>query len=211
MNKKWVILGVVVLVLLIIVYFIAKPEAEKPEEWVKELPSGVQEINVSKVTRGAGFTNAEGLQYDDGKILTAFGYDGVYNGIYFPSQTYFDAMGEPKLRITTDLDPNNGIPEGWIAEYIKGDEVVAYIFVDEDWKKQIGNTHILWGRELQLIKKFVYNPLSTGVYMDSIIDDPARFYNKDYTERAGGVIVGNADSTNAMFDDWEGKTIIRLV
>jgi len=210
MNKKWVILGVVVLVLLIIVYFIARPGVEKPEEWVKELPTGVQEINVSKVTRGAGFTNAEGLQYDDGKILTAFGYDGMYNGIYFPSQTYFDEMGEPKLKITTDLNPNNGIPEGWIAEYIKGREVTAYIFIDEDWRNQIGDTNIIWGSELQFIKKFVYNPLSTGVYMDSIIDDPARF-NEDYTESDGGIVVGNANSENALYDNWEGTTVIRLV
>jgi len=210
MNKKVVIIGVIAIILLIIVYFIANPPAAKPEEWIETKPDGVQEINVSKVTRGAGFTNAEGLQYDDGEILTAFGYDGMYNGAYFPSQTYFDALGEPKLRITTDLDPNNGIPEGWIAEYIEGKDVIAYIFVDEDWKNQIGNTNIIWGTELQFIKKFMYNPLSTGVYMDSIIDDPERF-NKDYTERDGGIVVGNADSENAMYDNWDGTIIIRLV
>jgi len=211
MNKKVVIIGAIALIILIItIYLIATPSQDEPEKWIETKQNGVQEINVSKVTRGAGFTNAEGLQYDDGKILTAFGYDGMYNGVYFPSQTYFDEMGEPKLKITTDLDSNNGIPEGWIAEYIKGREVTAYIFVDEDWKKQIGDTNIIWGSELQFIKKFVYNPLSTGVYMDSIIDDPARF-NEDYTESDGGIVVGNANSQNALYDNWEGTTVIRLV
>lgn len=211
MNKKVAIIGTLALIILIItIYLIATPAKDKPEEWIETKPDGVQEINVSKVTRGAGFTNAEGLQYDDGKVLTAFGYDGMYNGNYFPSQTYFDEIGEPKLRITTDLNPNNGIPEGWIAEYIQGKDVIAYIFVDEDWKNQISNTNIIWGSELQFIKKFVYNPISTGVYMDSIVDDPERFHN-DYTKRDGGIVVGNANSENAMFDDWEGTTVIRLV
>lgn len=215
MEKKVVIaILVVILVIAVSLYFIFRPKyyAEDPRGWIEAKANNTKEINITKATRGAGLLNPAGLQYSDGKVLTAFDYDGFYEGNYFPSRGFYDLLtGQLLMGITPEMQPGNGVIEGFIIEYIRGSDVVAYIFVDEDWKQKLGaNTNIIWGKDLQIIKKFEFGEASDGVYVDTIIDDSERFQNK-YTERDGGIIVGDANLNNIMFDDFSGKTVLRLV
>ena len=89
MGKKLVILiGAIVLILLIavILYFALREKpyyTENPEDWIDDKSGGVKEINIRKVTRGAGFFNEAGVQYLDGEVITAFEFDGNYEGNYF--------------------------------------------------------------------------------------------------------------------------------
>ncbi len=215
MEKKVVIvILVVILVIAVSVYFTFKPKyyAEDPRGWIEEKADGTKEVNITKATRGAGLLNPEGLQYSDGKVLTAFGYDGAYEGEYFSSSVYKDILsGNTLLDITPELKPGNGVMEGFIIEYIKGNEVTAYIFVDEDWRQKLGDsTNIIWGRMLDNIKKFEYTPIADGIYMNEIIDDPERFID-NYKESRGGILVGNLEQNNVLYDEFDGKTFIRLV
>jgi hypothetical protein len=157
-----------------------------PKDWIDD--NSV--IDIPAATNGSGYADSSSLQYIDGSIATAFTYDGYYQGKYFTDS--YSANGTTFIEVSSRLNPNDGIPQIIVIEKIdkENDTVIAMIFVDEDWKKQIVPTYIRWGINFEMNKIFDYSySPRTGVYMDKI-DDSGRFDN-DFNAHFGGIAVGD--------------------
>ena len=201
--KALVIIIIVIALLLAIVYLFAeKPQtqySDNPADWVKQ-----GKIDVEQATKGTGYINEIGQQYRDLETSTVFETEGYYKGNQFFDEATVD--GKTKMRITTDMKPNDGVIEGFMTERKdeKTDKWIVDIFVDEDWKKQVGQTNIYWGIMYVQEKQFVYNEISPGIYYDQIIDDSDRLL-ENARIRTYGIIVGDITKENT-----KGKTLMRL-
>ncbi|PIN81752.1 hypothetical protein COV11_01250, partial [Candidatus Woesearchaeota archaeon CG10_big_fil_rev_8_21_14_0_10_30_7] len=152
--KNTIIIAILIgLILASTFYYLNLPRlvefSDEPQDWLKE-----NNIDVFYATKGKSFFGLDNLQYTGDGISTAFSLEGFYQGNKF--------LGEYKndnkliMKITSELDPKDGVINGFIFENIKGDEVKAYLFVDEDWKNYVGNTNILWGANYENEQEFVY-------------------------------------------------------
>ncbi len=164
--------------------------SDNPKKWI-DTKGPVKEINIEKATAGAGEIDVIGLQYDDSEsgVVTAFVHSGFYHGVYFDEQ-FVDEEGKILMKITNDMKPNDGVIEGFVIEKIKDGKPIAYVFLDEDWKKKVGKTYIRYGSSFEHEKIFVFNEASKGIYYDFFEDDATRFAD-DYTVHIGGIIVGD--------------------
>lgn len=207
MNKKAISILVIIItaiaILLAIIYIFAeKPSAQysdNPADWVKQ-----GKIDVEQATKGTGYINEIGQQYRDLETSTVFETEGYYKGNQFTDEAIVD--GKTKMRITPEMKPNDGVIEGFMTERkdTKTDKWIVDIFVDSDWKKQVGQTNIHWGIMYAQEKQFVFNEISPGIYHDQIIDDSDRLL-ENARIRTYGIIVGDITKENT-----KGKTLMRL-
>jgi hypothetical protein len=203
MNKKVVIIGVILLLIILIgIYLLAqaptKGYSDNPSDWMEK-----GEINIDLATQGKGHIDEIGQQYRDGDISTVFEIESYYKGNQFFEEAVKD--GKVKMRITNDMTPNDGIIEGFMTEKYADGKWIVDIFVDSDWKEQVGLSNIYWGVMYAQEKKFVFTEISRGIYHDQIIDDSDRLF-EDARIRTFGVIVG--DLTKG---DTSGKTLMKLI
>jgi len=220
-NNKLSVAVFIVLSLLIVisVIFLIKnlsgryvlSHGDKPKKWIEEKPDGTKSIDLAKATDGASYIDDSGSQqWHDESFDTVFGYEGLYNGEYF-RRHYTDENGIKMMEITPNLDPTNGIIEGIIIEKIKDDDVIAYVFLDEDWKTKVKNTNIVWGKDHEHFKKFNFNELSKGIYMDSVKEDRDRFA-EDFKTHFGSLMVGSFTAQDVRDRGrTDGLTIIRII
>ncbi len=211
-NKKVVILVILVVIMIIVIGILTTlPKkttySKNPQDWV-ETKINIRIIDVEQVTEGRGYFNTNNQQYKFLSINTAFGYDGIYKGELFKNQ-YLDYSDIVRIEITPNLIPNDGILQGLIVEKFEDEKLVAYIFLDEDWKKQFGDSiNIAWGSEYQNFKKFEFQQISIGVYMDKVEDDLDRF-SEDFNIHQGGVMVGDIQTSGLnMLQIEEDVTVI---
>ncbi len=211
-NKKLVISVILVVIIIIVVGILTTlPKkitySKNPQDWV-ETKINIRIIDVEQVTEGRGYFNTNNQQYKFLSINTAFGYDGIYKGELFKNQ-YLDYSDIVRIEITPNLIPNDGILQGLIVEKFEDEKLVAYIFLDEDWKKQFGDSiNIVWGSEYQNFKKFEFQQISIGVYMDKVEDDLDRF-SEDFNIHQGGIMVGDIQTPGInMLQIEEDVTVI---
>ena len=196
MNKKIVVIGAVVIAIIlvsVIIKLIPTEEApyysDDPATWVDKKPGGIKEVSVDKVTEGDGYIDPIGQQYETTEIATAFSYEGWYKGEYFRREHV--ANGKVIIRINQEMNPNDGVIEGYIVEKIKDSKPIAYVFLDKDWKDKVQNTKIYWGKKYQNEKEFNFSQeISDGIFMNEIEDDIDRFEN-NYALHNGGIWVGD--------------------
>ncbi|MBI4919419.1 hypothetical protein HY837_05780 [archaeon] len=198
--KKTIILAVIVLILVSSYYYFSLPKpiefSNEPKDWIKE-----NKIDIFYATQGKSYL-LDTLQYSGDGINTAFDIEGFYKGKKFLKAHKIN--NKTVMRTTQELKPNDGIIDGFIFETIENDTTKAYLFVDEDWKKYIGKTNILWGKNFENQKEYDYKEIKKGIYMNFIIDDRNRF-SKDFTVHTGGVMIGDISK-----EDSKDKTLIIL-
>jgi len=211
MNKKIIILGLIIILIISgIFYFLRRPEeivyTDEPETWVETTGIGIKQINVDKITRGTGYDGDDQLYLTINGTRTAFPYEGYYKGEYFEIKE-IQQDGLIKMEVDSTFDIDDGIIEGYIVERYLNDTFEIFIFLDEDWKKEIPITNIIWGKDYSKTKQFIFNEVERGVYMDKIIDDARRFdYN--YLQSNTGIIVGDATQEQVLKGVTEGVTVI---
>ncbi|TKJ17378.1 hypothetical protein CEE44_02485 [Candidatus Woesearchaeota archaeon B3_Woes] len=192
-KKRGIVLILVIFVIIIVALLITLPKkivySKDPQDWIEE--EGITNIiDVKHATEGNGYFNTNNQQYKYLQVNTAFGYDGFYKGAFFKNK-YIDSSNQLHIEITPNLNPNDGILQGIIVEKFENGKPISYIFLDEDWRKQFNdNINIVWGQTYQNFKKFEFNQISTGVYMDKVEDDSDRFF-EDFNIHVGGVLVGD--------------------
>lgn len=114
------------------------------------------------------------------------------------------------LEIAPRLDLKNGIPEGFIVEEIKDQEIRATVFLDSDWKNTIGPSLIARGKHFEHVQPFSFNTeVAPGVYSVTLIDDRSRF-SDDFKTRQGGIVVGTFTVQDLKEDRFDSRTLIRL-
>ena len=205
-SKKFFIVWVsslVIILLILIIINIPKKEVSDAKTWIKTKGTE-KEIDIEKATQGSGFIDSIGQQLRTETIETVFDYEGYYKGNFFRRE-YTDENKNMKMRISTDMIPNDGIIEAYIIEKIEDNKPIAYIFLDEDWKNNLAITNIFWGRNFEYEKPFVFTKISEGVYMTKIDDDASRF-SENYKLHYGGIIIG--DLTR---EDDKDKTLIKFI
>jgi len=208
MNKKVVstlaIIIIIIAIILAIMYIFAEKQgptaySNNPTDWVDK-----GTIDVEQATKGTGYINEIGQQYRDASTSTVFETEGYYKGNQFFDEATVD--GKIKMRITNEMNPNDGIIDGFMTER-KDDKTgkwIVDIFVDEDWKKQVGLTNIYWGTMYKQEKQFVYAEINQGIYHDQIIDDSDRLL-ENARIRTFGIIVGDITKEST-----KGKTLMKL-
>ena len=187
---------------------------QQPETWIEDNVATEDEndinIDVYKATRGKGVVDIKQENYfADGETI-AFFYHGMYKGNLFQTayvDEIFYNLSEGKteeeqtelankytlMKISQKMNPNDNIIEGLVIGKIENNAYTFYIFVDEDWKKQLEFTNIIWGdnfldKSKMHTKKFDFSRESNGIYMDKISED-ANFFQLSPVK--GGIIVGD--------------------
>lgn len=215
LARSTAVLLVILLIIIIAAVFIIFPGKQKtetysddPKDWVDDLPEGVKSIDIDEMTKGDAYISGTNQQYDDGKVMTSFAFDGLYKGNRFSN--IYEEEGRVLMAITERMKPKNEIIEGFIVEYIDGGKIIANIFIDSDFREETGDkTNIVWGKTFQNIKEFEFNEISSGIYMDTIIDDNERF-GSNYNIHEGGVVVGNMDLDDIRDGNSKDLTVIRI-
>jgi hypothetical protein len=208
MNKT-VIIGIVVLLAILagIIYLIMpeKPYySDAPNDWTEKTAEGTY-VDIEKATKGQSFDNERNEYFIVNGTRTSFKYEGFYNGNYFEKE-YLE-NGKIRMRVGTTLNPNDGIIEGIATERINNGVYEVLIFVDEDWRKQMPSTNIIWGAKYQLVKPYSFTPVRDGIYLSIIEDDPERFGDNHHTSYAG-IIVGAITPAEVKEGQSEGKTLL---
>ncbi|HLC46668.1 MAG TPA: hypothetical protein VJI75_02905 [Candidatus Nanoarchaeia archaeon] len=153
--------------------------------------NGKEKVNVPSITGGEAYVDpAQNQQYDS--IGTVFSFDGWYKGQSF-FREFKDESGKTLMRITSELTPGDGVPEGYIVHAVEDSKPRVYIFVDDDWKEKIPS-RIYWGRSYEKEKDLAFTEFKNGIFMDSIDDDPERFED-GYSTHYGGIWVGDLQET----------------
>ena len=198
MEKRYsILLAFLIIAALVIIYALYPKQdtfSDNPQDWINDKGKGVKEIDVEEATVGAGYIDKNSLQYETFDIGTAFTFEGWYKGNYFETE-YVDENGATKMRISQDMKPFDGIPEGFIIEKIEENKPIAYIFLDNDWRNKIKESIIYWGKGYQNEQPFDFSQQADkGIYVNMIEDDPNRFQN-NYNLKDGGIWVGHLDDT----------------
>ena len=220
-NKLKIIFGIIIVILISFLIFnytkttIDRKFTEDPKQMINKIDKDTIEIDIKTITDGNSelynmereqIYSIEGIDNEQ----TIFAMQGVYNGIVFSSTFFQDE--QPLMKITKKLKPNDGVIEGYIVQRIENattKDISSYIFVDEDWKKALPNTQVLWGAKYQYNKEYDFNEISTGIYMMKIKDDPERFI-EGFLISQGGIAVGNIVPEDIENNNIINRTLMRL-
>jgi len=193
---------------------------EEPETWIEDIPETDDvRINVNKATKTLGFFDGLREEFDYyGKRLTFF-YHGYYKGksfdeiyideefydqgyVNFPQQDIEDTY--VKMKISEEMNPNDGIIEGFILVRLENEELVFHVFLDEDWKNNVEYTNILWTNDFTTndvnVNKFDFTESHNGIYINKIQG------NFDWFKKRtnGGIYVGEIDDEVIKKTEYDG-------
>ncbi|MBN1501911.1 hypothetical protein JW930_00065 [Candidatus Woesearchaeota archaeon] len=184
----------------------------EPATWIESDPVTEEDdvkIDVMKATRAKGTVEVTQHNYIYDNKLVSFFYHGYYQGKRF-DVSYVDPAYDnasinlsieqkrlllknyTKIQISKRLNPSDGIIDALILGKEENDTFVFYIFVDEDWKQQLGYTNIMWGddfkdRESLHTRQFDFSQQSSGIYIDKV-DYDTDWFLSDIIK--GGLMVG---------------------
>lgn len=171
-------------------------------------------IDVAEITNGNGYEdNAASIQYNDGTYRAKFEHMGILKGYMFLNEVIFQTEENERfvlLRITTDMNPKDEIPDAYIVPTIEYGVMEINIFVDEDFRNMMGgSTNIIWGSTYQNFKKYDFsNEYKKGIYMHTVYDDDIERF------RIGGndanIFVGDATLGDVQSQNMEGVTGVFL-
>ena len=171
-------------------------------------------IPIERLTDDKAYTDSsEDVQYREGGIETSFPLMGIYKGDGFSKahhKWHEDGTFELLMEIGHEMEPNDGVIQGYMVETFENKTPYVYIYLDEDWRKKVGDTNIIWGLNLDQIQKYKWSKIGDGIYMNKIMDDINRFNLADISFRESGVFVGDftlADVNTDSNGDW---TAIKL-
>ncbi len=189
------------------------------EGWIHQ-QGDTSTVNIGKIVGGYGSYNHT---YQSLVLIPlsvdrqdAFDYSCYYDGwLYYGRK--LNIKYTEHIEVTRNLIPNDGILQGIIVERFEDGKPFAYIFLDEDWRKEFGDDiHIAWGDDFQNFRLFKFNQIAQGVYMDKVEDtiervDAGEFIPPNVTiPRPGGIIVGNIQHKAIKDDNFYGQTFIGL-
>ncbi len=162
----------------------------EPEPWIEETPFDETPenivINVGKATRSESQFDIDKQEYYHNGLKTLFS-SGIYRG--FPFGVAHFVGNDTLISIGPEMDPYDGIIEGFILGKYEDEDFVFYIFLDEDWKQNIEYTNILYANDLDnpQIREFDFSDNVKGIYIDKIEGDFDWFLS---SPRKGGIYVG---------------------
>jgi hypothetical protein len=201
MNKylKYSLVGFFALAIILAIFVAVekRPKPQKndyftvePEPWIEDTPfdndTNNMRISVSRATRQNSIYELNKQEYFDDKLMTFFS-DGIYRG-----KTLALAYLEKDIGIDAgpEMDPDDGVMEGFILAKKEDDRFVFYLFVDQDWKDKMGYTKVLWSNDFESgvsERPFNFNKEKSGIYIDKL-EGSFDWFQK--SPRKGGIYLG---------------------
>ncbi len=185
--KVLLILAVIIILVNVLIYFPydkLESYSDDPGDWVVN-----DKVDVKEATEDQAVVSSTGLDYFGDKFSTGFTLDGFYDGEYFSTKSFM-INGSVVMSVDDDLNPGDGVVDGFIFDRFEGDELFSYVFVDDDWKNNVFDSEIVHGKDFENVQKFDFtNQVSEGVYMMKVKEDLSRFSN-NFNVHKGGVSVG---------------------
>lgn len=185
----------------------------QPKTWIQDEPytddNSDIKINIKKATRNKAVVDLSQEDYFiDGNIISFF-YGGYYKGNGFDTayvHPLFYNMSATKssqekselakqyvtMKISPEMDPDDGVIEGFVLGKMENSSFVFYVFVDEDWKNKLKYTNIIWGdsfkdKDSLHMQEFDFTKQEKGIYIAKISEDTGWFAQ---SPRKGGIMVG---------------------
>ncbi|MBD3310678.1 hypothetical protein GF351_05675 [Candidatus Woesearchaeota archaeon] len=205
----------------------------EPESWIRhdidyeQVNESV--IDIEKATQGRSSADEIHQRYAVHEGIVGFYYYGAYKGetfqtAYVPEGIYNQSLELPhdeaeelledhiRMRISNVMHPGDGVIEGIIVARLEGVELSFHVFVDEDWKKQVKDTNIIIGENLQYedslsTQMFRYDQHKDGVYFQEVKGEMSWFRTNP---RRAGVVVGNLTAHLVADENIQGKTVMVL-
>ena len=219
-DKKKIVFVVFVSLLLIILVFTFIGGDDTPNKVIISNNQAIQFDNdefiipIERLTDDKAYTDpTEDVQYREDGIETSFPLMGIYKGVRFSKAHYKwheDGTYDLLMEIGHEMDPKDGVIEGYMVETFENEMPYVYIYLDEDWRKKVGDTNIIWGLNLDKIQKYKWSKLGDGIYMNKIMDDINRFNMPNINSRESGVFVGDFTLANIKTDVNDDWTAIKL-
>ncbi|NTV22841.1 MAG: hypothetical protein HGA85_00510 [Nanoarchaeota archaeon] len=181
----------------------------EPEPWIEKTTEADYKISVSRASRGESLYDGNQQNYFGERRFSLFTY-GVYQGVPFDKSL---SQGEDiVMNIGPEMNPDDGIIEGFILGKYEQSGFVFYVFLDEDWKQKVGETNILYSNDFDvksgiMAQEFSFAEGKDGIYVDKVEGDFDWF---EKSPRNGGIYVGQIDPSMVDSGNAEGKTIIYL-
>lgn len=117
------------------------------------------------------------IVYEDDEYVHVFDHQGYYKGNYF-RDAYVDEKGDIKMRVSANITPNDGVVESFLIVKISGDDVIAKIYIDSDWKQLIGDPLVLYGFGFVNQTKFDGTEVKPGLFEMILTQPTAKDYKK---------------------------------
>ncbi|MCM2325234.1 MAG: hypothetical protein NDI94_02135 [Candidatus Woesearchaeota archaeon] len=207
-NKLKLIIGIVagIFILASAILFIAliekntRPIKEdyftaEPEPWVENTPydnvSNNIKINVPRATRQKSIYEINKQEYFDDQTAILFSHV-IYQG-ESPEQQYMS--GNISIKIGPEMDPDDGIMEGFILAKKEEERFAFYLFVDQDWKDKMRYTNVLWSNNFDsgiTDRPFNFDKETNGIYIDKV-EGTFDWFQK--SPRKGGIYLGEISKT----------------
>jgi hypothetical protein len=184
---------------------------DSPESWIEDDrdsddPNAVK-INVYRATKTLSFFDSGKQEYFFYGKRVVFFTHGYYQGNYFDQAYIFPDKAElsanmsyekmmdfleknSAIKIGPEMDPNDGVMNAFILGRVEDREFVFYIYLDEDWKRQMPTTYMMWGDDLSnpgkvVLRQFSFRKSNDGIYVEKV--EGLGWYGLGTN---GGIIVG---------------------
>ncbi|MBI5354975.1 MAG: hypothetical protein HZB68_00785 [Candidatus Aenigmarchaeota archaeon] len=140
------------------------------------------------------------------------GFDATLftSGIYKGNRTgaVYASSGKRVLEISQYIKPSDGVINGYISFSVRDGFIVAKAFIDDDWKKLLGNATIVWGGRWEHSKPFEFNEVYPGVYVDTVYDNDTSRFLPNRMVSDGNFAVTDASPDEFRKGAMDGKTAI---
>lgn len=95
---------------------------------------------------------------------------GIYKGDPFSVRkvifTEENPSGTIVMMVNPYLEPGDGVIDAYISMKEGSEDMILEFYLDEDWKKEVGDMDIYWGENFTNDREFEYIEISDGVYRD---------------------------------------------
>ncbi|OYT35178.1 MAG: hypothetical protein B6U87_00780 [Candidatus Aenigmarchaeota archaeon ex4484_52] len=216
--KAIIILIIIILLIKIFIPFVIKQTIEIKHDYDKKIifnNSAIIQYRDKTSTIPITKISPKTIQIRDGDYLTnnivyeingikigannyAYGPGSLGVGGFSTNTEYIINGTQVNINIGPNMNPNDDVIEGFMFyNFLDNGTILVYIYVDDDWKRKIKDTKIVWGKmnswhNYTYFKKFDFQKIADGIYRDVIEDDKNRWF-RNYTRSYGGIKVGNQD------------------
>lgn len=157
---------------------------------------------------------AYGERISAGDYIESIELVGAYRGHGF--REVYPSSDDPRMRLTRQLRPGDGVVEAWISgrfANVSTDPVfVASIYVDQDFRAEVGSANLAWGYDWSNFRPYDYEEVQPGIYRDRVVDgNVSRFRRFGATEGEANVAVGNFSRGMVGFETAVSQETLTLV
>lgn len=145
----------------------------------------------------AGFERSDlayGERISAGDYIESIELVGSYRGDGF--REVYPSEDDPLMRLTRQIRPGDGVIDAWVsgrfANVSTDPAFVATVYVDQDFRDEVGAANLTWGHDWSNLRSYDYDEVQPGIYRDRVVDgNVSRFHRFGETDGEANVAVGN--------------------